>query len=77
MEHQLGLFELNDVFHFPKNKYANVEYDRDAFWRELIGERRVMYKASSAKESRIRSPSLKYLRRLMSHSLFLRKEGVP
>ena len=53
MEHQLGLFELNDVFHFPKNQDANVEYDRDAFWRELTGERRVMYEARSAKESRI------------------------
>ena len=75
MEHQLGLFELNDVFHFPKNQDANVEYDRDAFWRELTGERRVIYEARSAKESRIRSPSLKYLHRLMSHSLFSRKEG--
>ena len=34
-----------------------------------------MYKARSAKESQIRLPSLKYLHRLMSHSLFLRKEG--
>ena len=73
MEHQLGLFELNDVFHFPKNQDANVEYDRDAFWRELTGERRVIYEARSAKESRIRLPSLKYLHRLMSHSLFSRK----
>ena len=75
MEYQLGLFELNDVFHFPKNQNANVEYDRDAFWRELTGERRVMYEARSAKESRIQSPSLKYLHRLMSYSLFSRKEG--
>ena len=75
MEHQLGLFELNDVFHFPKNQNANVEYDRYAFWRELTEERRVSYGVRSAKESRIQSPSLKYLQRLMSHSLFSRKEG--
>ena len=34
-----------------------------------------MYEAKSAKESRIRSHCLKYLHRLMSHSLFSRKEG--
>ena len=57
MEHQLGLFELNDVFHFPKNQDANIKYDRDTFWRELTGERRVIYEARLAKESRIRSPT--------------------
>ena len=31
VEHQLGLFKLNDVFHFPKNQDTNVEYDRYAF----------------------------------------------
>ena len=74
-EHALGLFELNDVFHFPKNQDANVAYDRHEFWREITGERGVFYEARSAKESRIRLPALKYLHRLMAHSLFPRKEG--
>ena len=62
------------MFYFFKNQDANIEYDRDAFWREITGQRRVSYEARSAKESRIRSPALKYLHRLMSHSLFSRKE---
>ena len=37
VKHQLGLFELSDVFHFSKNQDANIEYDRDAFWREITG----------------------------------------
>ena len=30
-DHTIGLFELNDVFHFPKHKDANIEFDRDVF----------------------------------------------
>ena len=30
-DHSIGLFELNDVFHFPKDQEANIEYDRDEF----------------------------------------------
>ena len=36
-DHTIGLFELNDVFHFPKDQDANVDYDRDVFWREITG----------------------------------------
>ena len=74
MEHQLGFFELNDVFYFFKNQDANVEYDRDTFWREFTGQKRVSYEARSAKESRIRLPSLKYLHRLYV-SFIVFKEG--
>lgn len=74
-EHSLGLFELNDVFHFPKNQDANAVYDRHKFWRELTRERGVFYEPRLAKESRIQSPALKYLHRLMAHSLFARKVG--
>ena len=63
------------MFHFPKNQDANIEYDKDVFWREIIGQRGVFYEARLAKESRIRSPTLKYLHRLISQSLFPRKEG--
>ena len=37
--HSMGLFELNDVFQFPKDQDANVNFDRDEFWREIIGQR--------------------------------------
>ena len=30
-EHTLGLFALSDVFHFPKNQDANIDYDRYEF----------------------------------------------
>ena len=74
-DHTIGLFELNDVFHFPKDKEANIEYDRDEFWGELTGQRDVIYQPRMSKDSKIRSHSLRYLHRLMSHSLFPRKEG--
>ena len=37
-DHSIGLFELNDVFHFPKDQEANIEYDRDEFWGEITGQ---------------------------------------
>ena len=64
-----------DVFHFPKNQNANVAYDRHEFWRELTGKMGVFYEPRLAKQSRIQSLALKYLHRLMAHSLFPRKEG--
>ena len=30
-DHAISLFELNDVFHFPKDQDANIDFDRDAF----------------------------------------------
>ena len=30
-DHTIGLFELNDVFHFPKDQKANIDFDRDEF----------------------------------------------
>ena len=39
-EHSMDLFELNDVFHFPVDQDAMVEYDRHAFWNELTGRRK-------------------------------------
>ena len=73
--HHLGIFELNDIFHFPKNENAHVEFDRNEFWREITGQRRIVYEARAAKESKILSPALKYMHRLISHSVFSRKEG--
>ena len=74
-EHSIGLFELNDVFHFPKDQEANIEFDRDEFWGEITGLRDVPYQPRMSKDSKIRSHALRYLHRLMSHSLFPRKEG--
>ena len=74
-DHIISLFKLNDVFHFPKNKDANVEFDRDEFWQEIIGQRDVSYQPRMAKDLKIMSHALRYLYRLMEHSLFLRKEG--
>ena len=31
LDHTIGLFELNDVFHFPKDQDANIDFDRDDF----------------------------------------------
>ena len=42
-DHSIGLFELNEVFHFPKDQEANIEYDRDEFWGEITGQRDVPY----------------------------------
>ena len=36
-EYSIGLFELNDVFLFPTNQDVMVEYDRHAFWNEIMG----------------------------------------
>ena len=33
-DHTIGLFKLNDIFHFPKDQDANIVYDRHEFWRE-------------------------------------------
>ena len=30
-DHIISLFELNDVFHFPKDQEANIDFDRDVF----------------------------------------------
>ena len=30
-DHTIGLFELNDVFHLPKDQEANIYFDRDVF----------------------------------------------
>ena len=49
-EHSMGLFELNDVFHFSANQDAMVEYDRHAFWNEITGQRSGFYKARAVKE---------------------------
>ena len=69
-DHSIGLFELNDVFHFPKNQEANIEYDRDEFWGEITGLRDVPYQPRMSKDSKICSHALRYLHRLMSHFLF-------
>ena len=69
-DHTIGLFELNDVFHFPKDQEADIDFYRDVFWREITGQRNVFYQLRLAKESKICSPSLRYLHRVMSHSLF-------
>ena len=36
-DHTIGLFELNDVFHFPKDQEANIDIDRNEFWKEITG----------------------------------------
>ena len=74
-DHTIGLFELNDVFHFPKNQDADIDFDRDDFWSEINSQRAIFYQPRLAKDSKIRSHALRYLHRLMAHSLFLRKEG--
>ena len=60
---------------FQKKQEANIEYDRDEFWGEITGLRDVPYQPRMSKDSKIRSHALRYLHRLMSHSLFPRKEG--
>ena len=52
-----------------------VQFNRDEFWAELTGQRDATYEARAIKESRIQSPALKYLHRLMAHSLFPKKDG--
>ena len=74
-EHIIGLFEFNDAFHFPKDQDANIDFDRHEFWSEITGQRDVFYQPRLAKESKIYSLALRYLHRVMSHSLFPRKEG--
>ena len=49
----IGVFELNDVFYFPKGEEAQIKYDTDEFWRNITGQRGVFYEARSAKESQI------------------------
>ena len=61
----IGLSKLNDIFHFPKDQDANVDYDRDVFWREITGRRHVLYQPRLAKESNIHSHALRYLHRVM------------
>ena len=59
IEHTMGLFELNDAYNFSPNQNAMVQFDRDAFWREITGQKEGSYEARAAKESRIQSPALK------------------
>ena len=73
-DHIIGLFELNDAFHFSKYQDANIDFDRHKFWSEIIGQRDVFYQPRLAKEFKIHSYALRYLHRVMSHSLFPRKE---
>ena len=40
-DYTIGLFELNDVFHFPKDQDENVDYDRNEFWMEITSQRHV------------------------------------
>ena len=35
----LDLFELNKVLCFPSGYPASIEFNRDEFWREIIGKR--------------------------------------
>ena len=30
-DHTIGIFELNDVFHFPKDQDTNIDFDRHEF----------------------------------------------
>ena len=46
-----------------------------AFWNEITGQRSGFYEARSVKDSRIQSPALRYLHRLIKYSLFPRKDG--
>ena len=41
--HSIGLFELNDVFHFPKDQDANIDFNRDAFWGEITNQPNAQY----------------------------------
>ena len=63
------------MFYFPKDQNANIDFDRDAFWGELTNQPHAHYIPRVAKDSNITSHSLRYLHRLMAHSLFPRKEG--
>ena len=72
---QLNLFELNDVLEFPKGHEANIQFDKNEFWRELSGDRRAIYEARTCRESKMRSHALRYIHRVMAHTLFGRKEG--
>ena len=74
-DHTIGLFALNYVFHFPKDQEANIDFDRDESWGEITEQRNVPYQLRLAKEFKIHSPSLRYLHKVMSHSLFPIKEG--
>ena len=57
-DHTIGLFELNDVFHFSKDQDENINYDRNEFWREITSQRNVFYQPRLAKESNIHSHAL-------------------
>ena len=42
-DQSISLFKLNDIFYFPKDQDANVNFDRDEFWSEITGQRHVFY----------------------------------
>ena len=46
---RLELYKLNEVFEFPKGHEANIVFDKDEFWRELMGDRNVTYKARTTR----------------------------
>ena len=51
--YSIVLFELNDVFHFPKDQDAMIDFNRHDFWREITGQRHVFYEPRLAKELKI------------------------
>ena len=71
----IRIFDLNKVLGFPSGHPANIEFNRDEFWREIIGQREMFYEPKSTKESKILSYALRYIHRLMAHTIFGRKGG--
>ena len=72
---KLKLFKLNDVLEFLKGHKANIQFDKNEFWRELSGDKRAIYEARTCRESKMHSHALRYIHRVMAHTIFGRKEG--
>ena len=75
MDFKLELFKLNDVFEFPKDHEANIQFDKNGFWRELTCDRHATYEIRTCRESKIRSHALRFVHRIMAHTIFSRREG--
>ena len=71
---RLELYKLNKVFEFPTGHEANIFFNKDEFWREFTGDRNTTYEARTARKSKLCSYALRYVHRVMAHTIFGRKE---
>ena len=72
---KLELFKLNGVFEFLKDHEAHIVFDKNEFWRGLMGDRCAIYKARTCRESKMRSHALRYVHHVMAHTILGRREG--